>query len=285
MRETGTGALGRFVRSGRESLCLVRARGDSLVLETLYLAEDVYSDAEITEAVGTAEVKAPELELAHQIIDSLEGSFDPKALTSTYRRDLRALLEAKLDGVELPQPDEPEAPAAPAVDLLEALRASVEAAKSGGDKSARAKKPAAKAKKPAAKPAGEVAVTRLEVAALRSCRVSPGGAVETPWSVSWSLASGGLRDGQSAGLELNLEQVLVDLSLIDRDALLDAELDDRIAVDAELVRELFRRQVIRHASPPLSNKKARPRKVRSRADSTLGCRLTGFNGPASRNAP
>ena len=51
MRDTGTGALGRFVRSGRESLCLVRARGDSLVLETLYLAEDVYSDAEITEAV------------------------------------------------------------------------------------------------------------------------------------------------------------------------------------------------------------------------------------------
>ena len=47
MRETGTGALGRFVRSGRESLCLVRARGDALLLETLYLAEDVYSDAEI----------------------------------------------------------------------------------------------------------------------------------------------------------------------------------------------------------------------------------------------
>ena len=78
MRDTGTGALGRFVRSGRESLCLVRARGDSLVLETLYLADDVYSDAEITEAVGTAEVKAPELELAHQIIDSLEGVVRPE---------------------------------------------------------------------------------------------------------------------------------------------------------------------------------------------------------------
>ena len=78
MRDTGTGALGRFVRSGRESLCLVRARGDSLVLETLYLADDVYSDAEITEAVGTAEVKAPELELAHQIIDSLEGDVRPE---------------------------------------------------------------------------------------------------------------------------------------------------------------------------------------------------------------
>ena len=78
MRETGTGAIGRFVRSGRESLCLVRGRGDALVLETLYLAEDVYSDAEIVEAVETTEVKEPELALAHQIIDSLAGDFDPR---------------------------------------------------------------------------------------------------------------------------------------------------------------------------------------------------------------
>ena len=75
MQETSTGALGRFVRSGRESLCLVRARGDALVLETLYLVEDVYSDAEIVEAVGESEVKAPELALAHQIIDSLADDF------------------------------------------------------------------------------------------------------------------------------------------------------------------------------------------------------------------
>jgi DNA end-binding protein Ku len=148
MRETGTGAIGRFVRSGRESLCLVRSRGDSLVLETLYLNEDVYSDAEIIEAVDTTEVKAPELELAHQIIDSLGGPFEPSALASSYRRDLRALLEAKLDGVELPEAEEAEAPAAPAVDLLEALKASVAAAKTGGDKPI---KSAAKAKKPAAK--------------------------------------------------------------------------------------------------------------------------------------
>ena len=134
MRETGTGALGRFVRSGRESLCLVRARGDALVLETLYLAEDVYSDAEIIEAVGTAEVKEPELELAHQIIDSLGGSFEPAALTSAYRRDLQALLEAKLRRCRAAAAERARGRAAPAVDLLEALKASVEAAKTGGDR-------------------------------------------------------------------------------------------------------------------------------------------------------
>jgi len=131
MRETGTGALGRFVRSGRESLCLVRSRGETLVLETLYLGEDVYSDTEITEAVGETEVKAPELALAHQIIDSLAGDFEPSSLTSTYRRDLRTLLEAKLAGQEPVPPSEPAAPKAAAGDLLAALKASVEAAKAG----------------------------------------------------------------------------------------------------------------------------------------------------------
>src|SRR4051794_12224242 len=155
MRETGTGALGRFVRSGRESLCLVRARGEALLLETLYLAEDVYSDAEIVEAVATVEVKEPELTLAHQIIDGLSGSFEPAALTSAYRGQLRALLEAKLEGAELPPPSEPEAEKAPAVDLLEALKASVEAAK-GGSAAARGSKSATpKAKKASAKSAAK----------------------------------------------------------------------------------------------------------------------------------
>ena len=142
MRETGTGAIGRFVRSGRESLCLVRAKGETLLLETLFLAEDVYSQAEIEEAMEATEVKKAELGLARQIIDSLTGPFDPATLTSDYRGNLRALLEAKLRGEEIVEP-EPVADRAPALDLLEALKASVAAAKTGAGEP----KPAAKAKK------------------------------------------------------------------------------------------------------------------------------------------
>jgi DNA end-binding protein Ku len=152
MRETGTGALGRFIRSGRETLCLIRSRGDTLVLVTMYLAEDVYSDAEIAEAVGETDVKPPELALAHQIIESLDGAFEPAALTSSYRRDLRALLEAKLQGGQLPAPSEPEEERAPAVDLLEALKASVAAAKSGtAARASKQKEPKQPATKSAAK--------------------------------------------------------------------------------------------------------------------------------------
>lgn len=149
MTETGTGAIGRFVRSGRESLCLVRPRGQALALETLYLAEDVYSQAEIEEAMAETEVKEAELGLAHQIVDGLRAEFDPGLLVSDYRRDLRELIESKLRGESLPEPVETPVPA-PAVDLLEALRASVEAAKKAAAPAKRAK---AKAKAPAKAPA------------------------------------------------------------------------------------------------------------------------------------
>jgi DNA end-binding protein Ku len=137
MKQTGAAALGRFVRSGRESLCLVRARGDALALETLFLAEDVYSQAEIDEAVADVDVKDAELQLAQQVIAGLEAPFEPEALVSDYRRDLRALLEAKLKGEEIAVPEE-EPVEAPVVDLMEALRASVAAASGRKDDGSKA---------------------------------------------------------------------------------------------------------------------------------------------------
>ena len=146
MRETGMAALGRYVQAGKEKLCLVRAKGDALALETLFLAEDVYSQAEIDEAVEEVDVKSTELDLARQLIAGLAGEFEPaESLQSDYRRDLRAMLEAKLEGREIAMPEPAEE--APTVDLMAALKASVEAA--------RTKKPAADEKpKTQAKPRG-----------------------------------------------------------------------------------------------------------------------------------
>src|SRR5262249_47771731 len=80
-------------------------------------AEDVYSQAEIGEAVAEVEVKGPELELARQVIDSLVAEFEPRELVSEYRRDLRAMLEAKVAGEQITAP-EPE-PAARVIDRME----------------------------------------------------------------------------------------------------------------------------------------------------------------------
>src|SRR6516225_3939842 len=75
MREAGVVGLGSFVLAGKEKLCLIRAKGNALALETLYLAEDVKSQEEIDEPVSAVKVKKEELALATQIIAGLEGTF------------------------------------------------------------------------------------------------------------------------------------------------------------------------------------------------------------------
>ncbi len=137
MQDTGKAALGRFVRQGAEHLCLIRPKGDALALETLFLSEDVNSQAEIEEAVSEGDVQDAELGLARQVIDSLVGDFEPEELTSDYRRDLKAMLEAKLAGEELVVEPEPEKET-PVVDLMEALKRSVAEVEQKPAKSARA---------------------------------------------------------------------------------------------------------------------------------------------------
>jgi len=130
MKQAQMGAVGRFVLRGAEYFCLIRPKGDALALETLFLAEDVRSQAEIDEAVSGTQVKEAELELANQVMQSLVGDFEPGELVSEYRRDLRTMLEAKLSGEEIAKPEP--VVETPVVDLMEALKASVAAAQTRG---------------------------------------------------------------------------------------------------------------------------------------------------------
>ena len=123
MQETGMAAVGKFVLWGKENLCLIRAQGEALALELLFFADDVRSKSEIEDAVGATDVKDAELQLAGQVINSLAGDWNPEDFENEYRRDLRAMLDAKLAGEQIKRP-EPVAET-PVIDLMEALRRSV----------------------------------------------------------------------------------------------------------------------------------------------------------------
>jgi DNA end-binding protein Ku len=147
MQEANVGAIGKFVLWGKENLCLIRPLGDSLALETLFFAEDIRSRAEVEEAVDETTVQDPELDMARQLVDSLVGEFDPEEFENEYRRELRAMLEAKLAGEEIKRP-EPVAEA-PVIDLMDALKQSV--AQAQKSKSAARKKAPAGKKRAAAR--------------------------------------------------------------------------------------------------------------------------------------
>jgi DNA end-binding protein Ku len=139
MEKTGMAAVGKFVLWGKENLSLIRTQGDALVLETLFFAEDVRSKADIEGAVSETQVEDAELGLAEQLIAGLVGEWSPEEFENDYRRELREMLEAKLQGEEIKRPEP--VVETPVVDLMEALRRSVAEAQ-GGDK----KKPAPKAR-------------------------------------------------------------------------------------------------------------------------------------------
>jgi DNA end-binding protein Ku len=147
MQEANVAAIGKFVLWGKENLCLIRPLGDGLALETLYYAEDIRPRAEIDEAVAGTDVADPELDMARQLVASMVGEFDPEDYANEYRGELRAMLDAKLEGKEIsvPEPAEP----AQVIDLMEALKESVSQAQKAKTAATKAKKAPARKKRAA----------------------------------------------------------------------------------------------------------------------------------------
>lgn len=111
----------------RESLALLRAKDDLLVMHTMFWPDEL-RDGEFARPAEEVTVSDAEVELADLLINQLEGSFDPDAYTDSYREAVSKVVEAKLAGTALPEA-EPEEAGGEVVDLMATLRASVEAAK------------------------------------------------------------------------------------------------------------------------------------------------------------
>jgi len=110
----------------RESLALLREKDGVLVLQTMLWPDEV-RDASFA-VPDDVDIKKQEVAMAESYISTLSTDFDPSRYSSDYREALEALVEAKSEGVEMPEVEEQE-PGAQVVDLVAALRASVEAAK------------------------------------------------------------------------------------------------------------------------------------------------------------
>ncbi|MFI6762737.1 Ku protein [Micromonospora sp. NPDC050417] len=112
----------------REQLATLRVRDGVLLLNTMLWPDEVrvpdfgFLDEDIS-------VRPPELAMASSLIDSMAGEFQPDAFTDDYRAALQEVINAKVEGREVVQPEEAEEAPAAAVDLMAALRASVDRAR------------------------------------------------------------------------------------------------------------------------------------------------------------
>jgi len=110
----------------KEHLAALRFDGDVFVLETMYWPDEIRA-AEFETVHTGAKVRPQEVEMAKALIDNLTEPWNPAAYKDEYREALLELVEKKIAGEEIEVA--PEAAPARVVDLMDALKASVEAAK------------------------------------------------------------------------------------------------------------------------------------------------------------
>ncbi|WBB77872.1 Ku protein [Micromonospora sp. WMMD882] len=158
----------------REQLATLRVREGVLLLNTMLWPDEIrkpgfnFLDDDIS-------VRPPELAMASSLIDSMAGEFQPDAFTDDYRAALQEVIDAKVEGREVVQPEEVEEAPAAAVDLMAALKASVERARAArGEPAGGEPTPisAARSARKATGPAGKASASARKEAG--------GGAEKTP---------------------------------------------------------------------------------------------------------
>jgi DNA end-binding protein Ku len=126
---SGKVGIGTFVLRTKQYLAAIRPSDQVLALETMYFADEVRTAKDLPGVPVKARVSDRELAMAKQLIDSQDNAWDPKRYRDTYRQRVLKLVRDKANGKEIAA--EREAEPAPVKDIMEALRASVEAAKAG----------------------------------------------------------------------------------------------------------------------------------------------------------
>lgn len=134
MESEGKAGIGTVVMRKKQYLAAIRPLDGALAMSTMRFADEVVPQKDIDALPGKGAKPEPkELKLASQIIGSLATDWDPKRYHDTYTEELKSLIEAKAKGKEIVI--EEEAPAESNVlDLMQALEASLEAARKGGGK-------------------------------------------------------------------------------------------------------------------------------------------------------
>ena len=123
LRDAGRIGIAKVVLRNKPHLAAVEAIEDALVLSTMRFRSEVVPIEEYE--FPRAEIRAPELEMATQLVEGLAAEWDPDKYTDEYRANLLKIIEAKRTKAR-PALEVQEMEAdAKVVDLMERLRRSL----------------------------------------------------------------------------------------------------------------------------------------------------------------
>ena len=128
LEESGRVAVVTVSLRTRVTVAVLRVEGKAIVLQTLLWPDEV-REPDFAVLEEKTEVTDAEQAMAAMLVESLSGDFDPEAYEDTYEQAVREVVEAKLAGGEVKEPEDKPEESAEVVDLLAALQASVDRAK------------------------------------------------------------------------------------------------------------------------------------------------------------
>jgi DNA end-binding protein Ku len=131
MHRTNKVGIARVVLRTKQYVCAVRPMGDALALSTMLYADEIVPSKAI-ESLHDKSSKPGEreLEMAERLVESLSTEWDPKRYKDEYREKILELIERKAKGETIEAPSQEEKPAK-VVNLIDALQASLAAARKG----------------------------------------------------------------------------------------------------------------------------------------------------------
>ncbi|WP_242347064.1 non-homologous end joining protein Ku [Anaeromyxobacter terrae] len=141
LERAGKAALARYAARGKQYLVLIRARDGRLVMQQLFHADEVRPMDEVP--VEDAQPKDTEIQLALQLIEQTASeAFRPEQYEDAVKARVEAAIAKKVEGQEI-QVAAPAEPAAQVIDLMDALKASIDAARGESRRPPRAAPPPA----------------------------------------------------------------------------------------------------------------------------------------------
>jgi DNA end-binding protein Ku len=125
--KSGQCALGRWISRGKEHIVVIRPMDDGLAMHQLHFRAEVREIKDL--GIEAATVSDGELKLAQQLIDQLATKrFDPNEFHDEFKVRVEAAIQKKVQGKEVSLSEAPVATTSGnVIDLMDALRASIDA--------------------------------------------------------------------------------------------------------------------------------------------------------------
>jgi len=123
LHKTGKAGIASFVLRSKETLAVLRAQEDVIILNRIRYQQEIKS-LEGLQLPASAAIKTEELEMAVKLVNQLSGPFDISQYKDTYTEELMKVINAKAKGEIIKKP-EMKVVHSKATDLMSQLKASL----------------------------------------------------------------------------------------------------------------------------------------------------------------